>query len=161
MPAVIFSSLLFPCILFLKEMFAQVQALQQRVPSLADLTTSPRTPAATIINAPRAAAPDATMHHKQQHHRGCLCCCYNHHCSSTTTMKPLLLLWLPLRPCQSLSCASPAGATATTAGGRTKDTHRDFPGSPVATKPLPKAGDSGLIPGQGIKIPHAMGQLSP
>ena len=64
MPAVIFSSLLFPCILFLKEMFAQVQALQQRVPSLADLTTSPRTPAATIINAPRAAAPDATMHHK-------------------------------------------------------------------------------------------------
>ena len=86
----------------LKEMFAQVQALQQRVPSLADLTASPH-PAVTIVNAPRAAAPDAAMHHKQQHHRGCLCCCYNHHCSSTTTMKPLPLLWLPLRPHQSRS----------------------------------------------------------
>ena len=44
MPVVVFSSLSFLCILFLKEMFAQVQVLQQRVPGLAHLTTSPSTP---------------------------------------------------------------------------------------------------------------------
>ena len=38
---------------------------------------------------------------------------------------------------------------------------RDFPGSPVVEKPPSKAGDMGLIPGWGIEIPHAMGQLSP
>lgn len=43
-PVVIFSSLSFLCILFLKEMFAQVQTLQQRVPGLAHLTASPSTP---------------------------------------------------------------------------------------------------------------------
>ena len=38
---------------------------------------------------------------------------------------------------------------------------RDFPGGPVV-KNLPyNAGDMGLIPGQGTKIPHAAGQLSP
>ena len=38
---------------------------------------------------------------------------------------------------------------------------RDFPGHPVG-KTLPSnAGDGGSIPGQGTKIPHAMGQLSP
>ena len=38
---------------------------------------------------------------------------------------------------------------------------RDFPGHPVG-KTLPSnAGDAGSIPGQGTKIPHAMGQLSP
>ena len=37
----------------------------------------------------------------------------------------------------------------------------DFPGGPV-TKNLPyNAGDAGSIPGQGTKIPHAAGQLSP
>ena len=36
----------------------------------------------------------------------------------------------------------------------------DFPGGPVV-KNLPyNAGDAGLIPGQGAKIPHATGQLS-
>ena len=37
----------------------------------------------------------------------------------------------------------------------------DFPGGPVV-KNLPyNAGDLGSIPGQGTKIPHATGQLSP
>ena len=39
--------------------------------------------------------------------------------------------------------------------------HRDFPGSPVVKNPPSNAGDAGLIPGQGTKIPHAAGQLSP
>ena len=34
-----------------------------------------------------------------------------------------------------------------------------FPGGPVVGDPLAKAGDTGLIPGQGTKIPHAVGQL--
>ena len=38
---------------------------------------------------------------------------------------------------------------------------RDFPGGPVVKNPPSNAGDTGLIPGQGTKIPHAMGQLSP
>ena len=38
---------------------------------------------------------------------------------------------------------------------------RDFPGGPVV-KNLPcSAGNVGSIPGQGTKIPHATGQLSP
>ena len=37
---------------------------------------------------------------------------------------------------------------------------RDFPGGPVAKNPPSNAGDRGLIPGQGTKIPHATGQLS-
>ena len=36
----------------------------------------------------------------------------------------------------------------------------DFPSGPVIENPPPNAGDTGLIPGQGTKIPHAMGQLS-
>ena len=37
----------------------------------------------------------------------------------------------------------------------------EFPSGPVV-KNLPfNAGDTGLIPGQGTKIPHAAGQLSP
>ena len=37
----------------------------------------------------------------------------------------------------------------------------DFPGGPVI-KNLPcNAGNVGLIPGQGIKIPHAMEQVRP
>ena len=38
---------------------------------------------------------------------------------------------------------------------------RDFPGGPVVKNPPSNAGDMGSIPGQGTKIPHAMGQLSP
>ena len=38
---------------------------------------------------------------------------------------------------------------------------RDFPGGPVVKNPPSNAGDSGLIPGRGTKIPHAAGQLSP
>ena len=38
---------------------------------------------------------------------------------------------------------------------------RDFPGGPVVKNPPYKAGDAGSIPGQGTKIPHATGQLSP
>ena len=42
-----------------------------------------------------------------------------------------------------------------------KDQSRDFSGGPVA-KNLPyNAGDECSIPGQGTKIPHAVGQLSP
>ena len=37
----------------------------------------------------------------------------------------------------------------------------DFPGGPVVKNLPSSAGDVGLIPGQGTKIPHAMGQLSP
>ena len=37
----------------------------------------------------------------------------------------------------------------------------DFPGSPVVKNLPSNAADAGSIPGQGTKIPHAMGQLSP
>ena len=45
--------------------------------------------------------------------------------------------------------------------GHIKTPHRDFPGGPVVKNPPYNAGDVGLIPGQGTKIPHATGQLSP
>ena len=35
----------------------------------------------------------------------------------------------------------------------------EFPDGPVVKKPLSNSGDMGSIPGQGIKIPHALGQL--
>ena len=38
---------------------------------------------------------------------------------------------------------------------------RYFLGGPVVKKPPSNAGDMGLIPGWGTKIPHAIGQLSP
>ena len=38
---------------------------------------------------------------------------------------------------------------------------QDFPGGAVAKNPPSSAGDLGLIPGWGIEIPHAAGQLSP
>ena len=34
-------------------------------------------------------------------------------------------------------------------------TLRDFPGGPVVRNPSPSAGDVGLMPGSGIKIPQA------
>ena len=37
----------------------------------------------------------------------------------------------------------------------------DFPGGPVVKNLPSNAGDAGLTPGQGTKIPHAAGQLSP
>ena len=37
--------------------------------------------------------------------------------------------------------------------------YRDFPGGPVVKNPPSNAGDVGLIPGGGTKIPHAAGQL--
>ena len=36
----------------------------------------------------------------------------------------------------------------------------DFPGGPEVKNMLYKAGDTGSIPGQGTKIPHALEQLS-
>ena len=41
-----------------------------------------------------------------------------------------------------------------------KSTGRDIPGGPAVKNPPSNAGNVGLIPGKGIKIPHAMGQLS-
>ena len=38
---------------------------------------------------------------------------------------------------------------------------RDFPGGPVVKNQPYNAGNVGSIPGQGTKIPHAVGQLSP
>ena len=38
---------------------------------------------------------------------------------------------------------------------------RDFPASPWVKNLPSNAGHMGSIPGQGTKIPHAMGQLSP
>ena len=38
--------------------------------------------------------------------------------------------------------------------------NKDFPGGPVVKNPPYNAGDTGSIPGQGTKIPHATGQLS-
>ena len=37
----------------------------------------------------------------------------------------------------------------------------DFPGGPVVKNPPYNARGSGSTPGQGTKIPHAAGQLSP
>ena len=39
--------------------------------------------------------------------------------------------------------------------------NRDFPGGPVAENLPSTAEDEGSIHGQGTKIPHAIGQLSP
>ena len=36
---------------------------------------------------------------------------------------------------------------------------QDFPGGPVVTNPVADAGDMGLTPGPGTRIPHAVGQL--
>ena len=36
----------------------------------------------------------------------------------------------------------------------------NFPGGPVVKNPPSNAGDEGLSPGQGTKIPHALGQIS-
>ena len=41
-----------------------------------------------------------------------------------------------------------------------KNWTQDFPGGPVVTNPPSNAGDVGSIPGQGTKIPRAMGWLS-
>ena len=38
---------------------------------------------------------------------------------------------------------------------------RDFPGGPMVKNLPSSARDAGSIPGQGTKIPHATGQLSP
>ena len=38
---------------------------------------------------------------------------------------------------------------------------KGFPGGPVVKNLPSNAGDMGSIPGQGTKIPHAAGQLSP
>ena len=38
--------------------------------------------------------------------------------------------------------------------------NREFPGGPVVKNLLSNAGNTGSIPGQGTKIPHATGQLS-
>ena len=38
---------------------------------------------------------------------------------------------------------------------------RDFSGGPVVKNLLSNAGDGDSIPGQGTKIPHDLGQLSP
>ena len=38
---------------------------------------------------------------------------------------------------------------------------RDFPSGPVVKSPPSNAGFAGSIPGQGTKIPHAVGLLSP
>ena len=43
----------------------------------------------------------------------------------------------------------------------TKKDPGDFPGGPVAKSPPYNAGDTGLIPGQGTTIPHAMWQVCP
>ena len=42
-----------------------------------------------------------------------------------------------------------------------KNVGGDFPGGPVVKNPPYNAGDTGSIPGQRTKIPHAAGQLSP
>ena len=38
-----------------------------------------------------------------------------------------------------------------------KISERDFPGGPVVKAPPSNVGGTGLIPGQGTKVPHAMG----
>ena len=43
---------------------------------------------------------------------------------------------------------------------QSKKHNRDFPSGPVVKNSLPNAGDMGLIPGGGTKIPHVTGQLS-
>ena len=39
-----------------------------------------------------------------------------------------------------------------------KCTYGTFPGGPLVENPPSNAGDVGLIPGRGTKIPHATGQ---
>ena len=53
-----------------------------------------------------------------------------------------------------------AALQITTISPSLKKKIRDFSGDPVVKNPPYNAGDKGLIPGQGTKIPHATGQLS-
>ena len=53
------------------------------------------------------------------------------------------------------------GSARYSLGSHTKKVLTDFPRGPVVKNPPSNAGDAGSIPGQGTKIPHAMGQLSP
>ena len=43
---------------------------------------------------------------------------------------------------------------------QTQDWLRDFLGGPVVKNSISNAGHEGLIPSQGTRIPHAMGQIS-
>ena len=49
----------------------------------------------------------------------------------------------------------------TSEGPGTKNYRGHFPGGPAVKIPLCNAGDVGTIPGQGTRILHAVGQLSP
>ena len=42
-----------------------------------------------------------------------------------------------------------------------KDISQDFPEGSVVKNPPANAGDKGLIPGGGTKVPYGLGQLSP
>ena len=53
------------------------------------------------------------------------------------------------------------GKKLTVLQGFTRKGHLDFPGGPVVKNLSCNEGDAGSIPGQGTKIPHAVGQLSP
>ena len=61
---------------------------------------------------------------------------------------------------QSFCCGQPENNIKTLSQTKKMRT-RDFPGGPVVKNLPSNAGDKGSIPGQGTKIPHAMGQLSP
>ena len=66
--------------------------------------------------------------------------------------------------CSSLINENSKGFLVELSGGLSTGVFRadslDFPGGPLAKNPPFNAGDLGSIPGQGTKIPRAMGQLS-
>ena len=55
----------------------------------------------------------------------------------------------------------PLDASSTPLGVAINYVSRDFPGGPMVKHPPSNAGNTGLIPGRGTKIPHASEQLSP
>ena len=83
------------------------------------------------------------------------------------------VLWWTLRPCPSLSRKQKLSLSYKLPAAYSCDfSHRspwqeveeikarDFPGGPVVKNPPCNAGDTGLSPGRGTKVPHAAEQQS-
>ena len=84
-----------------------------------------------------------------------------HHCQGIS-------IPAPVKAVHSHGVPSPAGylknyecARSLISGSPKNSSERDFPGGPVVGNAPSNAGDTGLIPGRGTRIPHAVGQLIP
>ena len=92
---------------------------------------------------------------------GCLTLRGRGRCTGEGLLPPLYICGIPHM--QSLTdwekgrgrAARECWASKDTTRKREKTTHRDLPGGPVVENPPSNAGDRGLIPGRGARIPRA------